>query len=108
MYDRVAREADEAARVVRRVHGCRLLHSEAAREGVSGMGSLPGRMPQLRPGSVTLGRLDELGWLAGTSLEAYGLRFGVRTNATGLLDGLEALLPPGWRPCPSPLVDQMF
>lgn len=72
------------------------------------MGSLPGRMPQLRPGSVTLGRLDELGWLAGTSLEAYGLRFGVRTNATGLLDGLEALLPPGWRPCPSPLVDQMF
>jgi len=65
------------------------------------METWPGRMPQLRPGSVALGRLDALGWRAGTCVEAYGLRIGVRTNATELLDRLEAHLPPGWRPCPS-------
>ena len=72
------------------------------------MGSWPSGMPRLRPGSVTLGRLDALGWRAGTCVEAYGLRIGVRTNVSELLDRLEAHLPPGWRPCPSPLVDQMF
>ena len=59
------------------------------------MVSWPGKMPRMRPGSVTLGRVDALGWEAGTSVEAYGLRFGVRTNAAAVLDRVEAHLPPG-------------
>jgi hypothetical protein len=68
----------------------------------------PGRMPQMRSGSVRLGRIDALGWQAGTAVEAYGLRLGVRTNAAAVLDRVEAHLPPGWRPSRSSLVDQMF
>jgi hypothetical protein len=72
------------------------------------MGSLPGMMPRLRPGSVRTGRIDRLGWLAGTCFDAYGLRVGVRTNAPSVLERLGAHLPPGWRACASPLVDQIF
>ena len=72
------------------------------------MASLPSRMPRLRPGSVTLGRVDALGWLAGACFDAYGLRVGVRTNAPALLERLEAHLPPGRRACRSSVVDQIF
>jgi hypothetical protein len=72
------------------------------------MGSLPSMMPRLRPGSARMGRIDRLGWRAGTCFEAYGLRVGVRTNAPALLDRLGPHLPPGWRACASPVVDQVF
>ncbi len=72
------------------------------------MGSLPSMMPRLRPGSARTGRIDRLGWRAGTCFDAYGLRVGVRTNAPALLDRLGPHLPPGWRACASPLVDQIF
>jgi hypothetical protein len=72
------------------------------------MGSLPSMMPRLRRGSARMGRIDRLGWLAGTCFDAYGLRVGVRTNAPALLDRLGPHLPPGWRACASPVVDQIF
>jgi hypothetical protein len=72
------------------------------------MGSLPSMMPRLRPGSARMGRIDRLGWRAGTCFDAYGLRVGVRTNAPALLDRLGPHLPPGWRTCGSPVVDQIF
>ena len=72
------------------------------------MGSLPSMMPRLRPGSARMGRIDRLGWRAGTCFDAYGLRVGVRTNAPALLDRLGPHLPPGWRACASPVVDQIF
>ncbi len=72
------------------------------------MQSLPSRMPRLRPGSVTSGRVDGLGWQAGTCFDAYGLRVGVRTNAPDALERLETRLPPGWRACRSAVVDQIF
>lgn len=72
------------------------------------MGSLPSMMPRLRPGSARTGRIDRLGWRAGTCFDAYGLRVGVRTNAPALLDRLGPHLPPGWRSCASPLVDEIF
>jgi len=65
-------------------------------------------MPRLRRGSARAGRIDRLGWRAGTCIDACGLRVGVRTNAPALLDRLEPHLPPGWRACASPLVDQIF
>jgi hypothetical protein len=72
------------------------------------MENLPGMMPRLRPGSARMGRIDRLGWRAGTCFHAYGLRVGVRTNAPALLDRLVPHLPPGWRACASPVVDQIF
>jgi hypothetical protein len=65
-------------------------------------------MPRLRPGSARTGRIDRLGWRAGTCFDAYGLRVGVRTNAPAVLDRLGPHLPPGWRACASPLVDEIF
>jgi hypothetical protein len=70
--------------------------------------SVPIMMPRLRSGTERLGRVDRLGWSAGTCFDAYGLRVGVRTNAAGLLEHLGPHLPPGWRPSTSPLVDQIF
>ena len=72
------------------------------------MGSLPSMMPRLRRGSVSSGRIDRLAWQAGTCFEAYGLRVGVRFNDPALLEQLGPHLPPGWRPCVSPEVDQIF
>jgi hypothetical protein len=72
------------------------------------MGSLPSLMPRLRGGSGGRGRIDRLGWKAGTCFDAYGLRVGVRTNAPALLEQLTPHLPPGWRSCESPLVDEVF
>lgn len=72
------------------------------------MGSLPSLMPRLRQSPGGADRIDRLGWKAGTCFDAYGLRVGVRTNAPVLLQQLESHLPPGWRACASPLVDQVF
>ncbi len=72
------------------------------------MASVPIMMPRLRPGTARLGRIDRLGWNAGTCIDAYGLRVGVRTNAPALLETLGPRLPPGWSASASPLVDQIF
>ena len=72
------------------------------------MESLPAMMPRLRPGSAPMGRIDRLGWRAGTCFDAYGLRVGVRTNAPALLERLGPHLPPGWRSLASPVVDRIF
>jgi len=55
-----------------------------------------------------MGRIDRLGWRAGACFDAYGLRVGVRTNSPALLDRLGPHLPPGWRACASPVVDEIF
>jgi len=72
------------------------------------MESLPSMMPRLRRGPVSSDRIDRLPWRAGTCFDAYGLRVGVRFNDPALLERLSPHLPPGWRPCASPEVDQIF
>ena len=72
------------------------------------MGILPSMMPRLRRGSAQTDRIDRLAWRAGTCFDAYGLRVGVRFNDPALLERLAPHLPPGWRPCVSPVVDQIF
>jgi hypothetical protein len=52
--------------------------------------------------------IDRLGWADGVSVVAYGRRVGVRTNDPALLDRVCELLPPGWEPGFSPLVDHLF
>jgi hypothetical protein len=53
-------------------------------------------------------KLDRLGWADGLSVHAYGRRIGIRTNEPAVLERVRALLPPGWEPCYSPLVDHLF
>jgi hypothetical protein len=65
-------------------------------------------MPRLRGGQARSDRIDRLGWVAGVCFDAYGLRFGVRFNEPRLLERLGPHLPPGWKPCSSPVVDQLF
>src|SRR3954447_15582869 len=53
-------------------------------------------------------KLDRLGWAAGLGIHAYGRRIGIRTNDPAILPRLLDLLPPGWEPGYSPLVDHLF
>jgi len=55
-----------------------------------------------------MAKIDRLGWAAGTCISAYGVRIGIRTNAPEVLRRLPAHLPPGWKPAPSAVVDQLF
>lgn len=52
--------------------------------------------------------LDRLGWAAGMSFVAHGLRIGIRMNDFQLLDALPHRLPPGWRPASSNVVDRLY
>ncbi|HXG66902.1 MAG TPA: hypothetical protein VNO70_17500 [Blastocatellia bacterium] len=53
-------------------------------------------------------KIDRLGWVAGFSFKAYGLKIGVRTNKPEALDRMRELLPPGWKPCDSQVVDRLY
>ncbi len=53
-------------------------------------------------------KLDRLGWAAGISFVSYGLRIGIRTNQPEVLEQIRPLLPPGWKPAPSPVVDYLY
>jgi len=69
--------------------------------------SLPSLMPRSRH-QASPGRIDRVGWSAGACIETHGVRLGVRTNAPEIMVELQTCLPPGWRPSPSPLVDELF
>ncbi len=53
-------------------------------------------------------RLDRLGWNAGLAFVSYGVRLGIRVNDPSVLDRLPALLPPGWQPAASPVVEGLY
>src|SRR5579862_5116240 len=53
-------------------------------------------------------KLDRLGWAAGICFRSYGVRIGIRTNTPEVLDRLPPLLPPGWKPGTSPIVDVLY
>jgi len=53
-------------------------------------------------------KLDRLGWAAGLALTSFGVRVGLRTTDAAVLPGMEATLPPGWKPSSSPLVPHLF
>ncbi len=72
------------------------------------MSSIHNVMPRLQRDASRAGRLDRLGWAAGTCIDTYGVKVGVRSNEPRLLDLLEPHLPPGWRPMSSPVVDRLF
>jgi hypothetical protein len=53
-------------------------------------------------------KLDRLGWAAGMSLNAYGVRVGVRVNDPSAMDRLSQHLPPGWKPATAPVVERLY
>lgn len=53
-------------------------------------------------------KVDRLGWAAGISLRAYGLRIGIRSNGETVLDQVISRLPAGWKPASSPFVDTLY
>src|ERR1051326_8812262 len=53
-------------------------------------------------------KIDRLGWAAGISMYAWGLRIGIRTNRPEVMERIPDLLPPGWEPGISPLVDHLY
>jgi hypothetical protein len=72
------------------------------------MSSIPNVMPRVEPDALPRWRFDRLGWTAGTCIDTYGVKVGVRSNEPRLLDLLEPHLPPGWKPASSPVVDRLF
>ncbi len=72
------------------------------------MSSLSSVMPNVEHSGLGSARIDRLGWAAGTCIDSYGVKVGVRSNEPRLLDLLEARLPPGWKPSASPVVDRLF
>src|SRR3972149_6425817 len=53
-------------------------------------------------------KLDRLGWAGGLAFRAFGTRVGIRVNQIEVLDRLESLLPPGWKPATHPVVDRLY
>lgn len=53
-------------------------------------------------------KLDRLGWTAGISFQAFGVRAGVRVNSPDALDQIRECLPPGWKPSSSPVVERLY
>src|SRR5258708_31139706 len=53
-------------------------------------------------------KIDRLGWADGICFVSYGVRIGVRVNEPELLDRVVPLLPPGWKPAQSPVVEQLY
>ena len=84
-----------------------LLHCHRRRARMR-MSSLPSVIPRLKAGRVPIDRIDRLGWAAGTCIDTYGVRVGVRCNEPRVINLLEPRLPPGWKPAASPAVDRLF
>lgn len=52
--------------------------------------------------------IDRLGWAAGMSIVAFGVRIGIRLSDAAVLSEVVALLPAGWRPARSNVVDHLM
>lgn len=53
-------------------------------------------------------KIDRLGWTDGLSIVSYGVRVGIRVNDPSALERVKKLLPHGWKPASSPIVEKLF
>jgi hypothetical protein len=65
-------------------------------------------LPRLKRNIGSIEEVDALGWAAGLSFTAYGVRVGIRVNDRRALDLLPERLPFGWKGSASPLVDRLY
>lgn len=55
-----------------------------------------------------MAKLDRLGWAAGITFTAYGVRAGVRVSDRAALDAVAGRLPPGWKRSAAPSVGRLY
>ena len=65
-------------------------------------------MPKLKYPSTRMERIDRLGWAAGMSVVAHGIRIGIRINKAEALERLASHLPPCSEPSSEPVVDGLY
>lgn len=53
-------------------------------------------------------KLDRLGWTDGIAIRSYGVTVGIRVNDSSALERIRSILPPGWKPATSPVVERLF
>jgi len=53
-------------------------------------------------------RLERLQWTAGLAFVSHGARIGIRVSEAAVLERIIGLLPPGWQPAASPMVDGLY
>ncbi len=53
-------------------------------------------------------KIDRLGWADGIAFRSYGLRVGVRVTDARAMPRAMQMLPPGWKPAASPIVDYLY
>ncbi|HEY0544524.1 MAG TPA: hypothetical protein VGC91_03930 [Pyrinomonadaceae bacterium] len=53
-------------------------------------------------------KIDRLGWTDGIAILSYGVRVGIRVNDSRAMERILKLLPPGWKPASSPVVESLF
>ncbi len=64
--------------------------------------------PSLSYTTILQTEVDRLGWTAGQSFTAYGLRFGLRSNDFAVLEQAARHLPLGWQLTPTGKVDILY
>ncbi|MBI3977356.1 MAG: hypothetical protein HY331_04135 [Chloroflexi bacterium] len=55
-----------------------------------------------------MAKVDRLGWADGVAFTSYGVTVGVRVTDPAALPRFVELLPPGWAPASSPIVEFLF
>src|SRR6266404_6229353 len=65
-------------------------------------------MPRPKTTSAWMKKVDRLGWVAGFALESYGVRIGIRSNDSSVLDRVCEYLPAGWQNSTAPFVDRLY
>jgi hypothetical protein len=53
-------------------------------------------------------KIDRLGWTDGLAIVSYGVHVGIRVNERSALERIKKLLPHGWKPASSPIVEKLF
>lgn len=64
------------------------------------------KLPYLKSGSTE--RANSFRWVGGLSINAYGVRVGIRTNSAKALQAIPSCLPLGWKPAASPAVERLY
>lgn len=66
------------------------------------------QIPRFGFDSICMRAVDRMGWTSGIAFVCQGVKVGVRTNNSKILKRVEEVLPIGWKPAPSPIVNYLY
>ncbi|MEO8433961.1 MAG: hypothetical protein ABI596_03635 [Pyrinomonadaceae bacterium] len=66
----------------------------------------PAKLPYLK--SAVTDKANSYRWAGGLSINAYGVRVGIRTNSAKALQAIPSFLPLGWKPAASLAVERLY